>query len=69
MKEIYGIKKVTKKDGSEESYWTRIGIAHENKDGSLNCYLDYVPVGQGIAINIRDKKEKQHGTEKDNTDF
>ena len=68
MKEIYGIKKVESK-GQEKSYWTRIGIAHENKDGSLNCYFDYLPSNGNITVQIRNKKEKQDGNEKENVDF
>jgi hypothetical protein len=26
-----------------KSWWTRIGVAYENKDGSWNLKLDYVP--------------------------
>ncbi len=59
MKEIFGMKKTTK-DGGEKTYWTRIGIAYENKDGSLNCYLDYVPTSKEIVLNIRDPKEKEN---------
>ena len=58
MKEVYGIKKVSK-GGEEKSFWTRLGIAYENKDGSLNVYLDYVPVVPGIVLNIREPKEKE----------
>jgi hypothetical protein len=59
MKEIFGIKKV-ERQGETKSFWTRIGIAHENKDGSLNCYMDYVPVIPNITLNIRDPKEKEN---------
>ena len=58
MKEVYGIKKVIKA-GEEKSFWTRIGVAHECKDGSLNVYLDYAPLHPEIGLNIRDKKEKE----------
>ena len=62
MKEVYGIKTVDQR-GEKKNFWTRIGVAHENKDGSLNVYLDFFPVfrtdGQ-ITIQIRDKKESEH---------
>jgi hypothetical protein len=63
MKEVYGIKKVTR-NGEEKSFWTRIGIAHECKDGSLNCFLDYVPAGENITLNIREPKQKENKGEK-----
>jgi len=62
MKEIFGIKKVTS-NGEEKKFWTRIGIAHECKDGSLNCFFDYFPGGGNIAINIRDPKSKERKEE------
>jgi hypothetical protein len=59
MKEIFGIKKV-ERQGETKSYFTRIGICHENKDGSLNCYMDYVPVIPNVVLHIREPKEKEN---------
>ncbi|MEO8797055.1 MAG: hypothetical protein ABI551_04150 [Polyangiaceae bacterium] len=36
-----------------KSFWTRIGIAFVNRDGSLNVKLDCVPVGE-TQMQIRD---------------
>jgi hypothetical protein len=58
MKEIFGIKKV-ERQGETKTFWTRIGVAHVCKDGSINCQLDYVPVGANITLNIREPKENQ----------
>lgn len=55
MKEIFGVKEVESK-GVKKNFWQRIGIAYENKDGSINCYFDYFPIGQNITIQIKDKK-------------
>ena len=35
---IFGVVK-----GGERSYWTRIGTAFTNRDGSLNLKLHYIP--------------------------
>ncbi|MDQ7814241.1 MAG: hypothetical protein RDU25_00320 [Patescibacteria group bacterium] len=34
----------------EKSYWTRIGIAYVNRDGSLTCRLDALPVSGTLQI-------------------
>ena len=74
MKEIYGIKEIENK-GAKKSYWTRIGIAHVNKDGSLNCYFDFFPARTDngkITIQIREKTEKKgekNGTGNEEVEF
>lgn len=54
MKIVYMIQK-----GEKTSFWTRIGVAFVNKDGSLNVRLNAIPVdGQ---IQIRDQKPETPG--------
>lgn len=36
----------------EKSYWTRIGVAYTNRDGSINIKLDAVPVSG--TLHVRD---------------
>lgn len=55
MKEAFTIIKSENPDKKDR--WVKIGIAFENKDGSINCFLDAVPVNG--KIHIRDKKEVQ----------
>jgi len=38
----------------EKSFWTRIGVAFVNRDGSWNVHLDAVPVNG--KLHIRDPK-------------
>ena len=45
------------KDG--KSYWTKIGTAFVNRDGSLNAYLDLVP--RDGKIQIRERKPQRKG--------
>ena len=33
-----------------KSYWLRVGTAFENRDGSLNVYLDAIPVNGRLQI-------------------
>ncbi len=36
------------------NYWTRIGVAYENKDGSFNLRFDYLPTDPLTTIQLRD---------------
>ena len=51
-KDVFGIV-----DKADESYWTKIGVAFLNKDGSWYVKLDYFPARNDIKMNIRDPKE------------
>jgi hypothetical protein len=54
-KEIYGV--VNRND---RNYWTRIGVAFENKrDGSWNLLFDYLPVNGTTTIQLRDPRPAQ----------
>jgi hypothetical protein len=40
---------------NEKSYWTRIGVAYENSDGSWNLKFDYLPADLGATtVQLRD---------------
>lgn len=39
----------------KKSFWTRIGVAFENRDGSWNLKFDFVPTSMGATtIQLRD---------------
>ena len=52
MKEVYTIIK-----NKEKSIWIKVGVAFENKDGSLNVKLNCLPLNG--TLHIRDKKSKE----------
>ena len=53
QKDVFTIKE----NGKDKGYWVKIGRAFVNKDGSLNVYLDALPLtGQ---LHIRDPKPKE----------
>jgi len=54
MKEIWG---VTQRKGKRD-FWTRIGVAFENNDGSYNLLLDFVPTNPDTTIQLRDRKPR-----------
>ncbi len=42
------------KDG-EKAYWTKIGVAYTNRDGSINLFLDAFPIGTN-TLQVREQK-------------
>ena len=34
----------------DRKFWTKVGVAFVNRDGSLNCKLDSLPVGGELHI-------------------
>ena len=50
---------VERGEGEEKkSYWTRIGVGFENRDGSWNLRFDYLPARPDITVQLRDFKDK-----------
>jgi hypothetical protein len=43
----------------ERSFWTRIGIASVNRDGSLNVRLDAIPVNGTLHVRDWTPREEQ----------
>ena len=52
-RELFG---VVRREGSEKDFWTRIGTAFENKDGSWNLLFDYIPTSPDTTIQMREPK-------------
>jgi len=53
-KEIWGVV-----DRNDRGFWTRIGTAFENRDGSWNLKFDYMPAHGDTSIQLRDAREKE----------
>jgi hypothetical protein len=39
-------------------YWSRVGSAFQNRDGSMNIYLDSYPIGGKIQIREDDRERE-----------
>ena len=50
MKDVFAI--YESKDG-ERSRWVRVGVAFDNKDGSLNLLIDAVPLSGRLQVRPR----------------
>lgn len=42
-----------------KSFWTRIGVAFVNRDGSINVKLECLPING--EIQLRDQSARDHG--------
>jgi len=43
---------------NDKAYWTRIGVAFTNRDGSLNVKLDALPTGGTLQIRDYEPREE-----------
>jgi hypothetical protein len=57
MKYVYTIVEGGREGNKREDYWVRIGVAFENKDGSINVKLNALPVNG--TLHIRDRKDDE----------
>ncbi len=46
------------KNGERKSYWTRIGAAFTNRDGSITLFLSAFPIGTD-KLQVREPKEDE----------
>jgi len=47
---VYGI---IERPGLEKAFWSRIGVAFKNKDGSINLKLDFLPTDPASGMQVR----------------
>jgi len=52
MKDVYAIYE-SKGEGRDRSRWVRVGVAFDNRDGSLNVLLDALPLSGRLQIRNR----------------
>ena len=41
----------------DRSFWTKVGVAYENRDGSTNIQLDALPVSGRLQIRSDEERE------------
>lgn len=52
MKQIVAVERGEGADAKK--FWTRIGVAFENRDGSWNLRFDYFPTRASTTVQLRD---------------
>ena len=55
---------VVQREGMEKGFWTRIGTAFQNQDGSWNLRFDYVPTDPSVTIQMRAVRSGDESTER-----
>jgi hypothetical protein len=61
-KAIYGVVTRSSKTDNARSWWTRIGTAFVNRDGSLNLRFDFLPADfPSTTVQIREIEAKEPG--------
>ena len=56
MKIVYAIT-----ERGEKSFWTKIGVAHANRDGSINVKLDALPISGTLQIREEEARGERDG--------
>jgi hypothetical protein len=46
-----------------KSFWTRIGVAFQNRDGSFSMRFDYFPTNPATTIQLRDIEAREEERE------
>jgi len=58
MKQLVAV--VQRGEGEEKkTYWTKIGVAFPNRDGSYNLRFDYLPARSDITVQLREFSAKE----------
>lgn len=61
MKAVYVINERVTKTGETKSFWTKIGAAFDNRDGSLTLKLDALPLSG--TLQVREDQEPKRPRE------
>ena len=61
MKDVYAIYESKNGGEKQKSRWVRVGVAFENKDGSLNLLLDAIPLTGRLQVRDREAEKPSDG--------
>ena len=56
--DVFSIRETQNESGQSQSWWTRVGRAFLNRDGSINVHLDALPM-QG-KLQLREPSETRN---------
>jgi hypothetical protein len=62
MKDVYAIYE-SRSEGRERSRWVRVGVAFDNRDGSVNVLLDALPLSGRLQIRNRPSESPAEAAE------
>ncbi len=52
---------ISEREGSDRAFWTKIGAAFRNRDGSFNIHLDALPTNGKLHMREYDPQRKAAG--------
>jgi len=55
---VYAVGDFTDKTGAQRSRWTRIGVAFQNRDGSITLRLHAFPIGTD-KLQVREARDEE----------
>lgn len=58
MKVVFAL---TERD--QKTFWTKIGVAYVNRDGSITCKLDALPVSGQLQLRDQEREERRDDRE------
>ncbi len=60
---VFSMREGKERDGSTSTLWVRAGSAWVNRDGSLNVYLDVLPIDGKLQVREAQDKRDARGDE------
>ncbi len=57
--QVFSIKETTQNNGEKKTIWVKAGSAWMNRDGSLNIYLDVLPLDGKLHVREATKDDTQ----------
>ena len=51
---------IIERPGQEKAFWSRIGVAFKNRDGSINLKLDFFPRDPATGLQVRWAEEEEN---------
>mgnify|MGYP000928205358 CR=1 FL=1 len=58
-KQIYKVYSIVEKPGDQKNVWLDIGIARTNRDDSITCKLDCLPLNGTIQLRIHEPRSQK----------
>jgi hypothetical protein len=59
--DVFNVKEAPK-DSGKKNFWNKLGVAWENKDGSISVFLDALPMDGKLQIRVPTEKESKGET-------
>jgi hypothetical protein len=59
--DLFSVKEAPK-DSGKKNFWSKLGVAYENKDGSFSLHLDGLPIDGKLQMRVQVDKESKGET-------